>query len=49
MKKIQGFTLVELIIAIVGVLAAIAIHTYANYMAQTRINIAINELNGGKP
>lgn len=51
MKKIQGFTLVELIIAIaiVGVLAAIAIQSYANHMAQTRINVAISELNGGKP
>ena len=51
MKKIQGFTLVELIIAIaiVGVLAAIAMQSYANHMAQTRINVAISELNGGKP
>ena len=43
-KDIKGFTLIELMIAIaiVGVLAAIAVPAYSNYLARARISEAVN-------
>lgn len=47
----KGFTLIELmiVIAIIGVLAAISIPLYQNYVAKTQITAAVSELNGAKP
>lgn len=47
----KGFTLIELmiVVAIIGVLAAISIPLYQNYVAKSQITAAIAELNGAKP
>lgn len=47
----KGFTLIELmiVIAIIGVLAAISIPMYQNHVAKTQITAAVAELNGAKP
>ena len=49
--KNHGFTLIELmiVVAIIGVLAAIALPLYQNYVAKSQITSAIAELNGAKP
>lgn len=48
-KKQQGFTLIELMfgVAIIGILSAVAIPQYQNYMAQARlakVNIAVEPI-----
>ncbi|ENV64614.1 hypothetical protein F949_00706 [Acinetobacter junii NIPH 182] len=46
----KGFTLIELmiVIAIVGILAAVALPMYQNYVARSQITAAVAELNGAK-
>lgn len=47
----KGFTLIELLIvvAIIGILTALALPLYQNYIARSQITAAIAELNGAKP
>jgi len=46
----KGFTLIELmvVIALIGVLAAISVPLYQNYIAKSQITDAVAELNGAK-